>query len=407
MRRAPLRSTRQVPLYLKVVFIIFERILSLNSVCTFTTNSGDLSTKQPLLLRAGTNELLQPTKDDQFIVDVGSSIDLACTAAFESPLSGKQLTATCVKDDIFSINGQQLQIKDIQCTAAIARSTRETNRTCYDNSMIVEVGFSVDNLFVTSFEVCHNIEKAIAYYAHHSLYPSSAYFQTAVTRPSFIKGGFYKGVDVDGMYTQAKQQTTFADILGPTSQQYFDIPANLYLSRGHLAAKAEFILAPSQIATFFYVNVAPAWQSFNAGNWGRIEDGVRKFANDRKLNLEVYTGAWGVSMLPNSDGQLKELYLGFTSDNKGLVPVPRLFYKVLIDRATNMGIVLIGVNNPFLTLEDIESNEIICNDVSENIDWINWDKTNINRGYSYACDVNDFVKVVEDLPDITVSGLLY
>lgn len=73
---------------------------------------------------------------------------------------------------------------------------------------------------------------------------------------------------------------------------------------------------------------------------------------------------------------------------------------------TRNGIAIIGVNNPYLTLAEIERDYLFCKDVSSQINWIKWDRTNIQQGYSYACDVNDFFQVVKHLPDLVVEGLL-
>lgn len=89
-----------------------------------------------------------------------------------------------------------------------------------------------------------------------------------------------------------------------------------------------------------------------------------------------------------------------------MIPVPKLYYKILVDQKTKDGIVLIGVNNPYLTMQEIRQEYIICEDVGDRITWINWRKEDIQRGYSYACDVNDFFRTVKYLPHVEVKGLL-
>lgn len=72
------------------------------------------------------------------------------------------------------------------------------------------------------------------------------------------------------MYTQAQQKSTISDIVGSELADKY-ITNTQYLARGHLAAKTDFIYATGQRATFFFINAAPQWQPFNAGNWNWLE----------------------------------------------------------------------------------------------------------------------------------------
>lgn len=47
---------------------------------------------------------------------------------------------------------------------------------------------------------------------------------------------------------------------------------NIFLARGHLAARSDFIYIAHQRATYNFLNVAPQWQSFNGGNWAILEE---------------------------------------------------------------------------------------------------------------------------------------
>lgn len=121
-------------------------------------------------------------------------------------------------------------------------------------------------------------------------------------------------------------------------------------------------------------------------------------AADRNITLEVYTGTHGVIKLNGS-----EIYLD--ADN-AKVPVPKIFYKMLIDHAKDSGVVIVGVNNPHASLEEILDDYIVCVDVSDEIKYIKWRPKDIRRGYSYACEVNDFLENVPHLVNITVESLL-
>jgi hypothetical protein len=121
--------------------------------------------------------------------------------------------------------------------------------------------------------------------------------------------------------------------------------------------------------------------------------------------LDVYTGTYGVMSLSDAQGNLKEIYL-YVNGKERKIPVPKLYYKVLINRRDSSGIVLIGVNNPHVTLDEIKKDYVICTDVSDQISYINWQKNDIGRGFSYACDVNEFLKAVPHFTEMNVRSLL-
>jgi len=129
---------------------------------------------------------------------------------------------------------------------------------------------------------------------------------------------------------------------------------------------------------------------------------------DENITVDCYTGTWGVSTLPDVNGIGRELYLDFDENNNGLIPVPKLYFRVIIDRESRNGIVLLGVNNPHATIEQIEEEYIICQDIGAQLSWVSWTKEDLKKGYSYACTVEDFTAVVKDLPlqDLFVDGVL-
>ena len=51
-----------------------------------------------------------------------------------------------------------------------------------------------------------------------------------------------------------------------------------WFSKGHLSPDAAFVYQREQDATYYYINAAPQFQSFNAQNWRFLEEGVRELA---------------------------------------------------------------------------------------------------------------------------------
>lgn len=257
--------------------------------------------------------------------------------------------------------------------------------------------------WVPLYEVCHDNETASTFWSHHQLTPKNQHFQRSVERVPFLKGNFYKGISPNSLYSKNVQRKTVAMILG--SQQIADeiISGNsdLFMARGHMAAKADFIFGAHQLLTFYFINVAPQWQTFNGGNWLAVEIGVKKFIEKRNIDTDVYTGTYGIFTYPDVHGDEQEIYLAWDKKaGQHRIPVPRFYYKVLIAEEIQAGIVFIGVNHPYLTMKQIKSDNILCPDVSNEVDYIQWDRTNITAGYSYACSVEDFTKVVTDLPTL-------
>ena len=56
-------------------------------------------------------------------------------------------------------------------------------------------------------------------------------------------------------------------------------------SQGHLSPDADFVYNVLQDATYYFVNVAPQFQSFNNGNWKALEYNTRDLAT-KYIELE-------------------------------------------------------------------------------------------------------------------------
>lgn len=51
-----------------------------------------------------------------------------------------------------------------------------------------------------------------------------------------------------------------------------------FFAKGHLSPDAAFIYQIEQYATYYFINVAPQFQAFNAGNWKALEFAGRQIA---------------------------------------------------------------------------------------------------------------------------------
>jgi len=143
---------------------------------------------------------------------------------------------------------------------------------------VIDVGFDLpDGSFITVLKTCFDEVNKDAIYAKFLMTPSISGAQIGEQRPTFVEGSFYPSIKVNSKYVKEGQKATFAQILGSQelAEKYIG-EGDYYLARGHLAARADFVFSSHQRATFWYVNVAPQWQTFNGGNWNTLEDNVRK-----------------------------------------------------------------------------------------------------------------------------------
>nr|XP_016997001.2 uncharacterized protein LOC108057311 [Drosophila takahashii] len=365
---------------------------------------------QPLYLRPGTDLYWLPNADGHLEIPRGASIELHCSSQSFAPLNGESLDAElrslrvkCVQDNTFEWQGAKIKLRDLVCSHSIPYTVERLDRRCADGdvtsspstSFLYRVGYDTgDGRFVATMELCHDPNHLRTHYARHQLTPASVHFQKNVKRLKFSPAGHFAGFDMARIYSHKSQEKLMAPL------GLIDVKSGLFLARGHLAAKADLIYASQQRSSFNYMNVAPQWQSFNGGQWAVLEDHTRRYVASSGISASVYTGTYGEMKLAGS----KSLHLTTDANNNGVLAVPQLFYRVLIDDGhPTRGIALLGVNNPHATLAQIHESYIICDPVEEQVEWLGWmhksnAKGNLKKGYLYACSVADLARAVGELP---------
>lgn len=340
----------------------------------------------------------------QMIVRVGEELEFYCSSKLADPFNTqKSVKAKCVDGDMFKVGSKVYSFSTFRCSSWSYFTARKVGASC-PNGTLIENGFNVESRFLTLSTICFDEKIEATRYVKHSLGPGSDFFETGVARINFLTAGFFGGKNVNQLYTQKSQQETLSRTLGPTSSKYLDEKQSLFLARGHLAAKADFIMASPQRATFLFVNVAPQWQSFNSGNWQRMENGVRSMVTNRQISIDCYTGTYGVTTLPNNYGRQTEIYL-YESGSTRQIPVPKIYFRIIYEPVTKKAIVLIGVNNPHLSLEEIEKDYILCPDISHKVTYVQWSNSDLIKGYSYACEYSEFKRNVTNIPSLNVTGI--
>lgn len=393
-----------------MLFIGFDLEFGANA-CKVNINS-QLGDPQPLYLYPDDSfvEIDHLEKTTGFFhIKSGGIITVFCEHEFDGR-PGKRLEVTCVKDNIFKPKGKpQVEIGLIKCSKKMVGSTRrikDTSRTCLGGSgEMAEIGFYVGAVWKPIMEVCHNPADASSKWAHYIIDPMNSGFQKNVERDikfSLGNSGFYESetknkkgeklkMKVDLFYKKEEQRNTFSSILPlgmKTAMELVPKTGDQYLARGHLAANVDQIFGAHQSGTFFFINVAPQWQSFNAGNWYSLEKQLRTFITGLGHRAEVYTGTHGIMKHKGV-----ELYLYINKNTKKL-PVPKIFYKIVIVHSLKKAIVFIGVNNPLVTDRELKNEYKYCTDISNKLPMVFFTKdqrNNAKSGVMTVCEIGDFL----------------
>lgn len=313
-------------------------------------------------------------------------------------------SATCRGGKLFSINDEIVAFTEITCTVYPWHTARYTGNTCGTRYKEIEIGFDVEDRFLLHMLICFDEDNQNTLYSQFNLTKAIGGFQFGFPRPRFLQRNFYR-VPVNWLYTRFQQRITINRLLGlnENDPKYIHASNQYFLIRGHLTAKADFVFGAAHRLTFWFMNAAPQWQNFNGGNWNSLEQNIRRYASDNERDLIIYTGTYGVATLPHAiTGDAIGLYLYVNHNNNRGLPVPAIFWKFVYEPISQAGIVFIGINNPY------QENKIeLCRDVSDQLTWLTWKKNKLSLGYTYACSVDEFKKIVDFFPDYyDVSSLL-
>ncbi|XP_063708759.1 uncharacterized protein LOC134837318 [Culicoides brevitarsis] len=390
--------------------------------CTIDINK-DFKFPEPLLMThhaEGTKrDFLQPLNNSKGLIHLDSNeeFELHCSHGFKETFDGKSLKARCLRGTTFVIENRKMTLKEVSCKRNTFHTTQKAGK-CKNNGTLIEIGYEIPSLvpdinnnlektFHKLITTCTDIIRDRTFWSHVTLTAANMGKQSGVSRPSFLTGrDHFTSKNLNALYGKNNQIEQLTKLLGTEIAPKILVTEKQFLNRGHLTPKADLIMGTGQRATFYFVNVAPQWASFNSGNWLKIEESVRQLVAERDLIADVYTGTHGVISYRDINGTKQEFYLNYDENGNGLIPVPKIYFKVIVDRKSMKGVALIGVNNPYVTLKEIKRDYIYCDDVSPEIKWVRNIQERPSDGYYYACKVPDLAKVVQTLPELHVTGLL-
>ena len=358
----------------------------------------------PHLIDSEKKEIIQPVlvgNGRVISLSSGQQVTVACVGRNNiiSSINRSVSSATCVSSSLL-IHGQRLPYKSTGCRNQVKESLVESGQCARKKGTLIEIGWKINSSFIKQLIVCHDQLSA------NTLYATSIIRGTSIladdesnTRPAFRKGPYFNGIDVDKAYTQRNQFTVLTQILGSATlaRRYLDPSKSFYFARGHLAPDGDFLDAASQDSTYYYINCAPQWQSFNNGNWKALETAVRNLAAERKADYTIFTGTFGLMTLPDVQGRQKRLFLA-----NGQIPVPKYFWKVIHEPATKKATAVIGINNPHLAT--ITGADVFCPDVCPS--WIKFERLRITSGYTFCCTVQSLHNVISHSPNLGDLPLL-
>jgi len=379
-----------------------------------TINLDDSSqwpaSKPPILLHENGDFILPAGEEGsrEFVLAEGEIFILGCSGSkFQADDSSSMKTGLCQNGELLVSDSDEGQsLANFGCTHQPYDEANKIGSCGPDGkSDLIQIDFEVipsQSDEAVTITVCQDRERAASLWARHQIFDEVKAQDHGGSRPSFSTGTFYD-FDVDYYYKMDTQRLTLRDLLGSEelADKYIgDQSSQLFLSRGHLAPNADFIFESWKDSSFWFVNVAPQWQSFNGRNWATFEDNCRDFAVSRGLDLTVYTGTSGVVQLPDVNDQLVAIYLY----NKDQLPVPRYYWKILQDPVGEAGVAVVGINNPHLS--SVPESLLLCPALPSHPLLQMSEPHNIKSGYMFACRVEDLAKSVPEVPQLPPMSLL-
>jgi hypothetical protein len=303
-----------------------------------------------------------------------------------------------VADSTFSISGAAYNFNAIRCKLPPQSTVKEEGSCDVGSGKKYNIGFKLKRKFLGVIEVCYDTAKQSTLNAMYILSKSVGYHDVNLNMNShFASSGF--GTEntrtTDEFYSCKNQIKTLGHILGSPTQakKYINCNhnSNMYFDKCHLAPKEDFLFEYQKNAATSYINTAPQWKAISTGNWNILQQRIRRYASIHKVDLTVVTGTMNVTTLQDAAGTERELYLSKDMRNKPTVPVPAMFWKLVLDRTRNAGIVFVCVNNPYHY--DIHTRGyVICTNIcNSTTSWFDgWNRLDTSQGHVYCCTLDEF-----------------
>ncbi|XP_059045011.1 uncharacterized protein LOC131840833 [Achroia grisella] len=387
-----------------VIFLfIFNTIYKVNGGCTLDLNK-DFGLPSAVYIRDG--EFLTPDDAGTISLRRSETILVACPGRGRRVVTANVTTgidsveAHCIVNSTFRVGRWIGQFTDIRCNMFPTATVEEMNGGCYKDNSLIRVGYTVKNKIFPLYEACFDRALLTTLYVKYELTPRNLYHQSAPKHGSrkFYDTHLFSKVNINKAYKQQNQRLDA--LLGPGMYKKY-VSGAQYLSRGHLAARADFIMRGQQQASYHYVNCAPQWQRGNAGDWTAVESALRQRINTYGSPVTVYTGTMGVMSLADDKGHPQNLYLDDDENNNGVLPVPLYFFKLVYDPRKKTAAAFVSINSSFYN-RTVVDRLTFCDESCERHDWLRWRPS--DGTHSFCCDYAALARAVEHVPKLDVKG---
>jgi hypothetical protein len=204
---------------------------------------------QPLFIRPNTSKFFHPTERSGIItLKKSEKMELFCSTGFSFPsnINGNTMSINCKQNDHF-------QFDDFACRKHPIHSTRNRDTKCFNNSTLVDIGFSIQGeKFLIVMTSCHDPIRQQTYYSQYQLTPANyVATQHGVKRPSFIQSNFFPGKDINAFYRREHQRKILNNFIHPDELTRDDA----FLSRGKLYLRRELDFASMEIKYFIFHSI--------------------------------------------------------------------------------------------------------------------------------------------------------
>jgi hypothetical protein len=295
-------------------------------------------------------------------------------------------------DSTFSINDVAYDFSDIKCLEPPQSTVREAGYCNTTHVLKGIIGFNLNYEFLEVIEVCYDIRRHMTVHTTHKLNRNVASTETELDRKNYILLELFEAPDQ--FYRCKNQIMNLGHLFNSQThaQKYIDCDkgGDMYLTKGHLVPKSDFLFGFQRKTTSYDIATAPQWQTINSGNWRILENRIRRYANSHNVDLTVTTGTLNVLSLPNlfDVPQFLQLTKG---ENNTFVTVPALFWKLVHDRTNDSGIVFVLINNPHVR-HRLKVDYVVCTCVCrKTTSWFDGlNRLDKKKGYIYCCTVEEF-----------------
>merc|ERR1719322_2157249 len=308
-------------------------------------------------------------------VDTGASkLSLKCSEG--QFLNLQTLTPVSVETATCSRKQEARLVRDNQVCSDVGADGRLNDLS---QLVRVSIGWQIEENFIEQIGICHDEKLYSTIWSNYTLHGVNIDFRDKdPARPSFridtsYNKRFFTWTTSTGMnnyYSKNNQVEESTKVLGTNSLGGVQIIENSasgtnYFAKGHLSPDAAFIYNLEQDATYYFINVAPQFQSFNNGNWKALEMAVRDLGTKFGRDLVVTTGTHEVLEYPDKSNSPTDIYLARI---ESYVPAPKYYWKVVQDPETKTGAAFIGLNDPHTNVAPVELCKNRCSEMSSWVD---------------------------------------